>query len=86
MDTFTKKNTLVLANGVVQNINASTERFPESLRKYHPFNQMTKEADATHAARIFFDSLEVSKLPLHNLQSKKGLFTIFIRNLNLFKV
>lgn len=57
-----KKNTLVLANGVVRNINASIERFPESLRKYHSFNQMTKEADATHAARIFFDSLEVSEL------------------------
>ena len=82
-EVFLKKCVLVPLNECVRNINDTCiRRFPGNIKQYLSFNSVCEGTNATHFPIEFLDSLELSGLPPHKLELKKGSPIIMMRNLD----
>ena len=82
-EVFSKKCVLVPLNECVRNINDTCiRRFPGNIKQYFSFNSVCEGTNATHFPIEFLDSLELSGLPPHKLELKKGSPIIMMKNLD----
>ena len=79
---FSKNCILVPLNDTMRNSNSTCiGRFPGIMKEYFSFNAVTEGTNATHFPTEFLDSVEISGLPPHKLELKKGSPIILMRNL-----
>ncbi|XP_078251661.1 uncharacterized protein LOC144591268 isoform X1 [Rhinoraja longicauda] len=79
---FSNNCILVPLNDIMRSINSRCIRcFPGIMKTYLSFNAVTEGTDATHFPTEFLDSVEISGLPPHKLELKKGSPIILMRNL-----
>ena len=71
-------------NGSVRSINSiCIRRFPGNRKEYCPFNSVCYGTNASHFPTEFLDCVEVSGLPPHKLELKKGsIMMMMMRNLD----
>ena len=83
-EVFSKKCVLVPLYECVRNINNTCiRRFPGNIKQYFSFNSVCEVTNATHFPIEFLDSLELSGLPPHKLELKKGSPIVVMRTLDI---
>ena len=80
---FAESCILVPFNEAVRTINHKCiETFPREIKEYFSFNSVCVGTEATHYPTEFLDSLELSGLPPHKLELKKGAPIMCMRNID----
>lgn len=83
LEMFAENCILVPFNDTVRAINHNCiEKFPGQVKEYLSFNSVLEGTEATHYPTEFLDSIELSGLPPHKLELKKGAPIICMRNID----